>query len=123
VTVSTIMDTGSEVSLLRSSVFDSVNLKLHATSNITLTQASGQTKTLSGSTWVVCQFVGVDDQTTIKQITRVYVIEDCPVPFLLGNDFLCRFPSLILQWSKNQSIIDGLVIPVEKPLFLGDDIR
>jgi len=91
VTVSAIIDTGSEISLLRKNIFDSLNLKVQAGSNITLTQAGGQTKTLSESACVVCQFVGVDNIIATKHITRVFVIEDCPVLFLLGKIFSVGF--------------------------------
>jgi len=53
----------------------------------------------------------------------VHVIKSCPTDFLIGTDYLCRFPNLTFSWSHKKLNLGKCHIVMENDIYIGENLR
>jgi len=122
-TTTALIDTGSEVTLIRKDLAHDLNFVIQDVGQISLTQASGQQTGLIGSTWMILQFPGANTFPRHKELLRAFVIDTCPTQLLLGTDFLCRYTHTTCLWSKPEILFGSHRVPLLYKLFLDESQR
>jgi len=86
------LDCGSEITLIALETVEKLKLKITESPLKNLTQACNAKADVLGLTWLTVHFY-TDEGFTNPEILRAYVVKNSPTTHLVGNDFLCRFPS------------------------------
>jgi len=107
-----ILDTGSEISLIKEDIAKHLHLEIIANSSQVITQAGGDQSSTLGAAWIGFKLPSHDPHLTNPEILQVHVVKSSPVSFLVGTDYLKRYKTTTFYWKNGLVNVGDKEIPM-----------
>lgn len=117
-----LIDTGSEITIVNESIQNQLALPLLKSTIKSITLAGGQRSEVKGLVWLNLQFL-TENGYTPPHLIQAQIVKNCPIDFLIGTDYLCKFNSLHFFWKKGIVQYGNFVLSLVEPLYLPSEHR
>lgn len=118
--IEAVIDSASDVTLIRKDLFERLQFTIDKPCIENLRQAAGAVSEVFGSTWLKVKF---DCYLDREELVRVHIVENGPSSFILGTDFLCRYPSLGCHWKSQRVTFGPYDVPMKVNIYMPDTTR